>query len=337
MILLMLFPFYSCSDNGQEIVTLYDLANPSEIFVSKNELYITSSSDPEHKATTVHAYSLEDFSSQWKAGGLGKGKGQYDVWPGHTIWIGVLPEKLFVCDFSKMGFYDLSGNYINEVLTEQGSAFFKSIGNEFVGQSSLEASGIEYYTVNLFDSSLRMIKEIMRVANSYDSTLKKNRMFTRDLSYQTYKDRIYIKGRSEDFIIDVYDGNGNELKTIDIPYTRLAVTEDLQEAAYDLYRDHPLFGKYFESLKEEIVFPDYLPAIKDFRINNDRLYVLTYRKENGRSEIYVLDLDGKIEERIMIPFIWKGIVTSFEINNDRLYQIKKDENTQKWNLVITNL
>jgi hypothetical protein len=236
-----------------------------------------------------------------------------------------------------MGFYDFSGRYLNEVKLEQGSAFYKSINNKFVGQGDLTESGVGYYTVNLYDSTLKRIKEIFRIENPYNSVLRKNRMYTRNLCYQTYKDRIYIKGRSEDFVIDVYDKDGNKLKTIDIPYTRLTVTEEHQEAAYDLYRNHPLFSKYFEELKKEIVFPEYLPAIKDFRIDGDKLYVLTYRREDDKSEFYILDLEGNMKKKIMLPFIWKNIqVTSYVINNEKLYQIVKDENTQDWNLIMTS-
>ena len=334
---LLLVSIYSCSNKSQEIVSLHDLIDPNEIFILNSKLYITSSSDPEDKATTVYAYSLKDFTLQWKAGSLGKGKGQYEVWPGHTVWIGVLSEKLFICDFFKMGFYNFDGKYLNEMMLEQGSAFYKSIGNKFVAQGSPTESGVSYYTVNLYDSTLKKIKEIYRIENSYNSVLKKNRMFTRELSYQTYKDKIYIKGRSEDFIIDVYDKNGNKFRTIDIIYTRLKITEKHKEAAYDLYRNHPLFGKYFEELKKEIVFPEYLPAIKDFRINGDKLYVLTYRREADKSELYILDLEGNIKKKIMLPVIWKSIqIISFEINKEKLYQIVKDENTQNWNLIITS-
>ena len=333
----ILFSVFSCSNNSQKIVSLNDLINPSEIFILNNKLYITTSSDPDKKAATVYAYSLKDFSFQWKAGGLGKGKGQYNVWPGHTVRVGTLPEKLFICDFFKMGFYDFRGKYLNEVMLEQGSAFYKSIGNKFVGQGSPKESGVGYYTVNLYDSTLKKIKEIYRIENSYNSVLKKNRIYTRDLFYQTYKNRIYIKGRSEDFVIDVYDKNGNELKTIDIPYTRLNITEKHKEAAYNLYRNHPLFGKYFKELKKEIVFPEYLPAIKDFRISEEKLYVLTYRTEDAKSEFYILDLEGNIKKKIMLPIIWKSIqVISYEINNEKLYQIVKDENTHNWNLIITS-
>lgn len=325
----------SCDVIQQFEVQLTEINNPSELFIFNDYLYVTDSANPESKANIVNVYSLDDFRLV-KRLGMSE-KENYEVWPGHSVWVGSNDENIFICDFFKMGFYDQNYELIKQLKLEENTAFYKSLGNKFIGQGNRTEKDIDFYTLKLFDENLKAIKEFYSVENSYNSKLKENRMYTKELYYQTYNNKIFVKGKSDDFKIDIYNNSGHKIDSINFPsYSRIRVTNKHKEAAYDLYKNHPLFGPYFDELKKEIVFPKYLPAIKDFRINDDKIYVLTYNKIDNKSEFFILDLEGRLIKKSFISLEWKNIQTTpYVIKDSKLYQVNKNLESGKFNLSVS--
>jgi hypothetical protein len=333
---LLFFLFISCGVKGQQqqTILLPELNHPYDLYVHEGRLFVTDCEDEEKKCTLVLIYSLKDYTFQFKIGGNGKIPGKYTVSPGHSVWIGFQPDNWFINDFSKIGFYNREGKFIKETLTEKGSVIYRAVGKRFVAQGSLRKDGIAYYTVDLYDEELKKIEEIYRLENPYNPRLKKSRVLTRGLLFRGYDKNIYIKGGSEDFVIDVFDSAGSHIRKIQHPYVREKVTDDLKQEIYNKYRNHPLFGKYYDVIKDEIVFPEYLPAIASFRVTDNRLYVLTYKRINNESEFYILDLNGRVLEKVLVPFVWnRAYYPQYAISDRKLYQLRRSKNTNQWELI----
>lgn len=340
---LFLFPiafYYSCSNENKnyKVVPLNDLNNPYDLYVNQERLYITDCADEEQRCTSVLVYSLKDYSLLFILGGDGEEPGKFTMTPGHTVYVGFPPEKLFINDYTKIAFYTPDGHFINERETEEKSTMYRAAGNRFIAQDSLNEEGMLFYVVNIYNAELERIKEIYRIENPYNPKIKKSRVLTRELFFQSYKNNIYIKGSSEDFVIDVFNSEGARIKTIHQPYTREKVTDHIKNEVYKKYKNHPFYGKYYDMIKDEIVFPEYLPAIKNIRVADDKIYVLTYRREQNKSEFYILDMDGNILKKVLVPFEWQPAhYPRYSVINGKFYQLIKNTITNKWDLKITQL
>lgn len=102
--------------------------------------------------------------------------------------------------------------------------------------------------------------------------------------------------------------------------------------------EHPLFGQYFDAIKERIVFPEYLPAIYNINIADDFIYVLTYESDSANSLLYKLELNGGLIDKLNVPLKWNGATETypFTISKDCLYQLVKNK-SEKWELQIIEL
>ena len=332
--------YYSCSSEDMKVqfVPLNELNNPLELYANQGHLYITDCADEEQRCTSVHVYSLKDYSLLLKLGGDGDEPGKYTMQIGHSVYVDFPPNKIFINDYSKIGFYTHDGRFINERNTEKNSTIYRAVGNNFIAQGSINEDSLLYYTVNLYNADLERTKEIYRIENPYNPITKKNRVYTRKLFFQSYKNAIYIKGFSEDFVIDVFDSLGIRINTIQLPYTREKVIEHHRAKVYEMYKNHPLFGKYYDIIKDEIVFPEYLPAINNFRIADDEIYIPTYRRKEDKTEFYILDLNGKFLKRVFVPFNWySSSYPRYAVANRKIYQLTKNKITNKWDLIIIQI
>jgi hypothetical protein len=337
IIILIHFKFYFCLSENEFVQTmpLEELNNPYEIYANQGRLYITDCSTEEQRCTSVLVYSLKNYNLLFKMGGDGDSPGKYKMQEGHSVYVGFPTNKLFINDYTKIGLYTLEGQFINEIKTLGNSTIYYALGNMYVGRENIKEDSLLYYVAYIYNEDLVRMKEIYRIENPYNPKTKKSRVYTRSLLYQTYNDSIYIKGSSEDFKIDVFDSSGNLINTIQVPYTRDKVTDHHKVEVYEEYKNHPLYGKYFDIIKEEIVFPEYLPAIDMFRVADNRIYIKTYRKKEHKTEFYILDLKGKILKKCFVPFNWQ--FRRYAVLNGKMFQLFKNDETNQWELKITRL
>jgi hypothetical protein len=328
-LLLSQFTFFlSCSTqiSKAKTIPLPELNNPLEIYANQDRLYITDSIDNDQRCTTVLVYSLKDYSLEFTLGGDGEGPGQYKMNPGHSV------------DYTKIGLYTPDGEFIKEIKTPGNSTIYHALGNQYVGRENIKENGLLYYVAYLYNTDLKRVKEIYRIENPYNPLTKKSRVLTRSLLYQTFNNKIYIKGKSEDFVIDVVDSTGTHIQTIQVPYNRDKVTDQHKDKVYENFKNHPYYGKYFEIIKKEIVFPEHLPAICNFCLADDKIYILTYHRREDKAEFYIIDLKGKLIKRMFVPFDQNGSsYPRFAALDGNIYQLRKNEESNQWELIITQL
>jgi hypothetical protein len=101
-------------------------------------------------------------------------------------------------------------------------------------------------------------------------------------------------------------------------------------------KTHPFMKEYFEMLKP-IRFPEYFPAIREMRIADGKLYIVTFKEKNEQTECFIFDLKGKLLSRQYVKLEKKNPLefSPFAFKNGSLYQlVEKDE---QWHLHIHNL
>jgi hypothetical protein len=314
-------------------IPLPHLSHPHLIEVDGDQIFVTDGVE----ATTIYVYSLQG-ELQARFGRTGDAPEAFIVSPGHTVRLDIQPEYLLVSSQERVSFFSREGAFLRSLPTAPSSTHYRALGKGFVGQGYLKVDATSYYTVNLYDADFEPVREICRVENQYQPHAG-NRVLTRLLRFRAFGDELFVTGSTEDFAIDVYDSEGKSLRTIQQAYSRLGFLDEHKEQIHTFYRTHPNFRRIYEVIKDEFVFPALLPAIREFRVADGRIYVLTYKQTGGSSEFYVLDVEGKLLRRAFLPLAQPDVLAycPFATSAGNLYQLERNRDNDGWELRVTDL
>jgi hypothetical protein len=136
----------------------------------------------------------------------------------------------------------------------------------------------------------------------------------------------------------VFEKSGKKRYSINPDFEKLKVTEDDKNRFLHWYKTNPATREAFEFLKQLFIFPTYFPQIRWYNINDGKIFVLTYKKENGKNEFYVFNLKGKLLKKIMLPFAEYDEVqfSPYTINDGKLYQLIENDN-ETWELHVIKI
>jgi hypothetical protein len=328
---------------------LKDLKRPDMLRVDKDELYVI-------QGTTILVYSLKDFSLKRKFGKAGSGRGELRrvvEWPN---LIRVYKDHLLVETRDKLVYFTKEGKFIKEKRRPRNSALFLPVGNHFVGKIYLhdKSANIQYMRVVICDSQLNQIKEIYRQKwfQQYRPEGFQIQLFSDYLNFEVYENKIFIEESPGGLFIEVYDSIGNKLYQVKKPYEKIKVTDADKETAiaefrkdekaYLMIRELGSWEKVLEVMK--ILFPVFKPPIRNIEINNNKLYVQTFKQRDNKDEFIVMDLKGNILKTVFLPLGTRpGVedkirgVKYYTIANDKLYYLKENEEKKVWELYIEGI
>jgi hypothetical protein len=74
-------------------------------------------------------------------------------------------------------------------------------------------------------------------------------------------------------------------------------------------------------------------------IDEEKIFVLTYNRKDGKNEFFIFDMDGKLLQKKFLPIQTLNGVSPYPyyIKNGSLYQLVENEDTEQWELQITLL
>jgi hypothetical protein len=113
------------------------------------------------------------------------------------------------------------------------------------------------------------------------------------------------------FLITVFDDRGNRLRTID----KSREVEEIPDRA----------------------------LLHQYCVSDGKIYAATYKKKEGRTEMLMFDLDGRILRRLYLTLTSlrpeRGCLRYdlFTVDRDILYELVQDQETGRWQLLITHL
>jgi hypothetical protein len=84
-------------------------------------------------------------------------------------------------------------------------------------------------------------------------------------------------------------------------------------------------------------FPEFFPAILDLIVDGGHVHVLTFRREQEKSEFFIFDLEGKLVKKTFLPLKPLGdyagvFFLPYCIKNNYLYQLIDNEEEEVWEL-----
>jgi hypothetical protein len=333
-----------------KVGTLTEVLKPDNITVLGDELYVV-------EGATIYIYSLKDLSLIRKFGKAGDGPGELQALPAVPNKIAVSTDFILAEAPNKLVYFSKDGKFIKEkrkvnVLT----IGFLPIGKNLVATKQVVGEDKTFYTcICIFDPDLKEIKELCRqewIQQGLPPGKTVLDMVMDFTNYRVYDDKIFIEESDKGFLIEIFDSKGNKLYQIEKDYEKILVTGKDREEAVTRFKEDPYiktqstqFGGWNELKKLfSMDFPETFPAIQDIGISDDKIYVQTYKKKNGKEEYVVMDLKGK--------FIKKTYISAFEgtpmlarlmgakahtIANGKLYYLKDNIDEEEWDLYIEDI
>jgi hypothetical protein len=309
---------------ANKVKTLAELSIPDGIYTSENRLAIT-------ERTAVYLYSLPEVKHIKTFGKKGEGPQEFK---GRIDGIDMQTDVMAVSSRGKVSIYSKDGEYKKETNAASGySSRYTPLGKGFVGNGFAFDKKIIYQTVNLYDSALAKIKELYRKESDIQRG-KGIKFFSSAYDFQTCDNKVFIAG-FEDFTLAVADHEGNMLNPITKDYQRLKFSENHKQQVYEFLKSNPETKPRFETLKNQLIFPSYLPAIRYIYTDKRRIYIQTYRMDNEKTEFFVLALSGEILKRVFLPIANENILETYplSITGGNLYQLLENQ-LGEWDLHV---
>jgi hypothetical protein len=325
MVLLLLTTFSAAG----EVAVLSEIhKRPGQLLADNNHIYITD-------YPTVYIYSMTNFSLVNSFGKRGEGPQEFKQYI-NVFFQDTPPDHLVVSSIGKVSFYSRDGKYIKEVKIPFGGWVFQPMGTKFLAHTLGGNAKEGYKTLNIYDPDFNKIKEIYRKEFFFDESIKKRVLFMENYRYWTYRNVVYVMAK-EDFIIERFNAAGESLPPITQEYRREKCTEEHRKSVLDFFKRNARIRPVYERLKNRLVFPDYFRAIREIVLDNGKIYVLTYKRRDGKNEFYIFDLDGNLLQKTFMPIKTTNGVSPrpFTVKNGKFYQLVDNEENENWEIHIT--
>jgi len=314
-----------------KVVVLDEVVNPFIMKVDDNQLYISD-------GAAIHIYSLKDYSLKKKFGRKGEGPREFKVEPTinmGSVIIDVYPDYLLVNSLGKISFFTKQGEFIKEIRSISPNGWFKVMGDRFVGYSRTIENKTNYLTVNIYDSTLNVVKELYKEPQWINPGKDINVFGIRSALSYVSDNKILIENRRSSIM--VFNSNGKKLYSIDPQINPLKVTEKAKKRAHDFFKSLPQFKQLYTVIKDRLKFPRYFPKIRFFFVTDHKIYVLSWRRKEKKSECFIYDLAGNLINKTYLPLEENNIFIPypFAIGNGKHYQLVENEDDETWELHIS--
>lgn len=311
-----------------DVITLTDLANPDSITVTEDEVILT-------QGPRIFIYNLKDLKLKKSFGKEGEGPREFKVtsYMEKSLVINIQPGRMLVSSVGKLSIYDRSGKYIKEIKSSH-NAFgnrFIGLGKGYVGTGTANTNKKSFITLNIHDKKLNKLKEVYKWASPYQPGVGTS-VYQEPIVFQTFNNNLYIV-KGANFKIDIFNKKGNKIHSFNQNYKKIKVAKQRKDQVIKYLKTDPATKNIFQYMKP-IVFPEHYPAIRTFLIADEKIYIVTYERENNKNEFIVLNLKGKFVKKVFLTLNKKDLLNlyPFTIKNGVLYQLFDNEETEQWEL-----
>ena len=325
----------TCNGYAAKLADLPKIMKPTSLQIVENDFFIT-------ERTNFFVYSLKDFKQKGKFGAKGEGPGEFNS----RIQLKIMPGSYFVCSYFKFAFFKKDGTLIKENKITGFSEVipFKDKYIRLLDRYDHKHKKV-FRAVFLVNSEFKTIKELY-VAD-FDANVTsfgvKRTVLLHYFGVQCYDDKIFVADSRKGLFINVFDSDGNQRYTIDKKIEKLKTSEEFKNKVMDEY--YKVFHRnYYDYLKSTgYKFHEYLPPIRYFHVNDDHIYVVTYKEKDNKHELIIMDLKGKTIKNTYVP------LRSFEIRGgsndivlhtfkkDKIYELVENAESETWELHCTKI
>ena len=343
LFLIFLLTIPGQADTGK-VVPLPQLEKPNSITVDKDQVYITDQA-------TIAIYSLKDFKLKKTFGKTGEGPGEFRLLPQDKIGLRIVVDKdyIMVNSAGRLSAFTKTGEFKEQFNLIDPVQFLKPLGTKFVGFKGISYDDILFIAINLYaltdtqPKGVKIEKEIWRLEHYGQMDRLPDclrlAMAVKDESrrgalFQVYDNHIFIEGNNDE--IHVFDDAGEKKYTIHHDYEKIKVPDSFKQEVLAFFEKR--YPTIHRMAQHQGKFPEYFP-IRYFHVADNKVYVLTFKSQDGKSEFYLLDVKGKFLKKVMVPFADAEFLLAypFTVNNGQLYQLQDNPDTGEWEVHIHEL
>jgi hypothetical protein len=332
VVLFLVLSIFSVAIHGKKVAVLPELMKPVTLAVDDTQLYVT-------EGASIYIYSLKEYNLLKKFGREGQGPQEFQVHPLIPLSLDVSTDKIIVFSILKVSYFTKKGEFIKEVRAKVFSAGLQPFGDRFLGSTQIQEENVRYKVVNLYDSKLDKLKELYRVKDNFQKVGQGLKVLEKSFFYNGYKNRILLPGK-DDATVDVFkfDDEMKKLFSIRLDQKKIKIDRQFKEEMIEYFKTTPGLKEQYEVIKP-ILFPEYFPRIWIFFIESDTIYVLTWKRENNKIELFTYDMKGKFIKRQMVPIYHETPVKPYPltVNKANLYQLAENEEEEEWELHMSEI
>ena len=328
----------------ENLGVLAGVLKPSVIDIQKDRLFVMDTEQ-------VRIFSLNDLSLIKSFGKKGEGPGEYKIHPDIPLSLTAFDDFLIVESIDKVSYFSLDGKYLKEKRKPPMLLRVSPIGTNYVGRRLVQPpdGSLSTSALKICDPDFNEIRELhkqkyLRQGNypNFHWIMGKEILF-----YRVAGNRIFVEKSNVGFLIDVYDFKGNKLYEIKKEYPMVPVTSADKKKMIKEFEMDPenqgilkqygfTWNEFSKNFRYE--FPSHYPPIKSMEIDNNRIYVATFRTKGKKHEYIVMDLKGNVLKTAFIEPSTKEWIMALllgikleTIHNDKIYYIQENED-EEWEL-----
>jgi hypothetical protein len=97
--------------------------------------------------------------------------------------------------------------------------------------------------------------------------------------------------------------------------------------------------EFYEAYKHKIKFPEYFPPMRFMVAADEKLYIMTYKTTDDKTQFIIHTTPGKFLEKVFLPVKDMEVrhFCPFTIKNNKLYHLYDNEETEIWELHMTTI
>jgi hypothetical protein len=324
----------TCNGYAAKLADLPNIMKPTSLQVVGNDFFVT-------EGPTFFVFSLKDFKQKGKFGAEGQGPGEFNM----EIQLKIMPDFYLADSPFKFALFKKDGTLIKEhrITAAREVIPFKDkyiLVRERVDQQNKKV----FRAVFLVNSEFMTIKELY-VAD-FDANVRsfeeKPNILLHYFGVQCYDDKIFVADSKKGLFINVFDSDGNQVYTIDKKIEKLKTSEEFKNKVIDEFKISN--RNVYESFKSTgYNFHEYLPPIRYFYVNDDHIYVVTYKEKDNKHELIIMDLKGKTIKNTYVPLQSFGIRKSisdfvlYTFNKGKIYELVENVDSETWELHCTKI
>ena len=312
-----------------------NLVKPSMIIVKDNRLYVL-------EKTTISIYSIKDMKLIKKFGKSGEGPREFMARPyGPPMSMSFVNGELVVNSTNKLSYFNPIGKFLRERKAFANLVLYQVKDNFIAIGPSQDDEGKFRISIRLFSNELKELKKLFHT----NISVNPQHDFIMPLSAIThnasYKGEIFIPESNKDFIIGIFDHQGNRISKIEKNFEKVNIPEKFKLETHEWFKKYSPYKQFYENMKQFIKFKEYFPAIRDIYLADNLIHVITYKRKGDLWECVILDMKGKEIKRLFVPldryvpFTYYAILYSIE--NGKMYSLIEDEDEETWELHMTEL
>lgn len=339
VIFMILIVLTAVMAHGESKAVLHDFVNPEYLDIGKDRMYVIED-------VKVFIYSLKDFKLLKTFGKAGEGPKEFlrNPMPVRTsLRMVVCPDCLMINSLGKISFYSLDGEFQKVLKVQRPMPRYRPVRDDgfdlYSGFSTTIENNTIFIDVTLFDANVDIVKSLYR----FNHFFRPGKGVDPVLGGIDYFDRVFtVQGTvivaGEDNRLHLFDSSGNLLKKLPLPLEPVKMTDELKKKYDEYYSTDKRIGPLYRQDRHMVKYSDYLPLVRRMFFDNGRLYVVSFNREDGKSEVLVTDLEGRVYKKGFLPIREQSIHALYplDIKNGKIYQLI--ENTEEqWDLHVTDI